>query len=206
MSPRDVVDAVKRLSPPPATLRVELVDGDPRSVAMPKAGNKWSKLATVIGALPSWVRIDALDGDGGIVGSILDEDDDDADGEDDYADDAQQERSIRLFARLLAEGQRSTMREVAKMFESASKSQAAALESVVTAMTASTEIYQQALRAQAAHAATAGGGEGESDEFNAMMKLGMMHMLQSQGRPPLAAAAQARPVPPTVPPQKGKGT
>lgn len=196
MSPRDVVEAIKRLSPPPAALVVGLVDGTEKKLAVPKAGNRWSKLESVVTGLPPWERIDAVDGDGNIVGTVLDGDED-VEVEGDEEGVTGEERTMRMFARLLADSQRSTMREAARMFDSATKHHASAFDAMVRAMEVSARSYENALRVQAANAVAGAGAGGEGDEeFNTMLKLGMMSML-NQGRP---AMPMRPPIPAAVPP------
>jgi len=201
MSPRDVVEAVKRLSPAPAALRVELVEGEAKELALPKAGNRWAKLEQLVTSLPPWVRIEALDAQGRVFGGMVNEgegeDEVEADGGDDEGELVISTGALRLFARLLADSQKTTLREASRMFESQGRATAAALEAMSDGQRMLVDTYRHAMQVQAAAQAAGAGAGGEvGDEMAMMLKLAMMGMMQPKVSGAIPAPQQQRPAVP----------
>jgi hypothetical protein len=173
----DLVDELKKYKP--TSLRVELEDGTLRTVPMPKAGARWAKAVRVLDALP-WVKVECLDGKGGILGVV------EAEEEDDPAE-RLGDGGAAALGKVLVAVMQSTMGEFRKTFESQLKGMAEIQRAMTDGMAAVTESYQTALRVQAASLAGAAAGESGHDEVVKMMQLAAM-MLHKQ---PAVAAAPA---------------
>lgn len=176
----ELVDELKKYKP--TSLRVELEDGTLRTVPMPKAGARWAKAVRVLDALP-WVKVECLDGKGGIVG-VVEMPEDEPDPSEQLGD-----ATGAAIAKVMVAVMQSTMQEFRKTFESSLKAMADMQRAVSDSMTAVTDSYQTALRVQAASLAGAGAGGGSEghDEVVKMMQLAAM-MLHRQ---PAVAAAPA---------------
>jgi hypothetical protein len=170
----DVVEALKRAVP--ASLRVTLHDGTVRTVAIAKAGNRWSKASKVLDAL-DWEQIECLDAKGhvtSVLESDLEDEDDNEPGDGGSGRDA-------AIARIMLNVMQTTMKEFRSTFDS----QIRGLGELCGALTEGTrhlsDTYRQALSVQAAHLAappTEGG-----NEVMEMMK--MAFMLRAGGPPPI---------------------
>lgn len=174
----DLTEELKKYKP--TSLRVELEDGAMRTVPMPKAGARWSKAVKVLDALP-WVKVECLDGKGGVIGVIVmpeDEEPEDLDvgsGE------------VAALGKVMLQVMQTTMSEVRKMFGDQLKGMADMQRAMSDGVSAMAESYQTALRVQAATLAASGGagGEGNHDEVMKMMQLAFMMM--NKPTPPAVA-------------------
>jgi len=170
----EAVEAIKRYAP--AALKVTLSDGSERAVAMPKAGNRWSRIAQVLDKL-SWVTIESLDAEGKLLG-VIEAEEDDAEGEEAEGDD-------HRMARVLQEVMRSTMRETRLMFDAQLRGQAGLLEAMTEGMRHLSDTYKTALQVQQATLlAPPGAAPGEDGgEVMKMMQMAMMMMAQQNQLP-----------------------
>jgi hypothetical protein len=162
----DLVEELKKHKP--VSLRVELDDGTLRTVPMPKAGARWSKAVKVLDALP-WVKVECLDGKGGIVGVI------EADEEDEPEPELGGTSEATALAKVMLAVMQTTMSEVRKMFGDQLKGMADMQRAQSEAMTSLSETYQHAMRVQAS---TVVPTAGEQDEVVNMMKMAMMMGMQ----------------------------
>jgi hypothetical protein len=168
MNARDAIEDIKRYAP--ASLKVTLQDGTEKAVAVPKAGNRWSRLSQVLDAL-LWVQIECLDKDSKLLGVIEDDEDILVDGEDDEGG-----TNIAL-ARVLMDVMRTTMKETRLMFDAQLRGQAELLTAMTEGMRHVSESYNQALKVQQAHLLAPQASEGgDSAEMMRMMQMGMAMM------------------------------
>lgn len=171
-----------------AALKVYLTDGTERAVAITKAKNKWSKLATTLDALP-WDRIECLDAKGAVIHVVDAEDDGYQDDSDDISD-----VSDAKLAKVIAGVVKFTMTECRKMFQVQIDGFSKVIEAQAEATQSLQQTYEMQARVQmAAQAAEASGG---SSEVMEMMKMAMMmSMGQKQASRPMQAPARppARP-------------
>lgn len=168
MSAADYIAQLKRFEP--AALKVTLSDGTEKPVAVPRVRNRWARVQQIIDAV-SWVRIEALDKAGAVLGMV--EDDSGAEEFVDQADD-----DMRL-AKILLEVMRSTQKETRLMFEVQMRGQAELVEALIGGVRSISQSYEQSLAVQRAAvvAEAAGGGQG-NPEMMALLQLAMTQMSQ----------------------------
>jgi hypothetical protein len=168
-----------------AVLAIELDDGSTRKYSMPKAGNRWDKLGALLDQLP-WARIEMFAADGTTLLGVVEEDEPD---EDEPGSAPRSE--LRDFARLLAEVQRTTMKETREMFSAQMRGTTELVAALIEGQRALSDSYTLALRVQAANIALPQGQE----EDATMKMLSMAMMLKGGG-------THAPPPPPPPPPKK----
>jgi hypothetical protein len=172
MSEREkAVEGIKRLAP--ASLKVTLRDGTEKPVAVPKQGNRWSRVQQVLDALP-WVAIECLDKAGGLLGVI--EDDEELE---ELVDDGNGNVGM---ARVLLEVMRLTMKEVKAMFEVQLRGTASVMQCVVDGQNAMVESYKTALVTQQQYALAAGASPDDNKEMVQMMQMAMGLMAQQKAK------------------------
>lgn len=177
MSEEHPVDALRKLEP--ASLKVTLMDGTERPVPVPKIRNRWARVIQVVDSL-SWVRIEALDKSGGVLGVVEDDEQDVEVGDD---DDGGGRRDMGL-AKVLLEVMRTSQKETRLMFEAQQKGQAELIESFGAAIKSLSNSYEQSLQVQRATAiAEAGANAGGNPEVMAMLQLAMAQMFQQPKLP-----------------------
>jgi hypothetical protein len=177
----EAVDLIKRLKGT-ASLKVTLQDGTERPVAMPKAGNRWSRVIQILDSL-LWVSIECLDKDGRLVGPAIE----DADG---LSEDPDEEAPGNAqLARVLMDVMRTTMKETRLMFDAQLRGQAELMSTMTEGMRQVSDAYRQALQVQAANLMAPPSADGERGPE-------MMQMLQ------MAMALMNRPPAPQIPPKK----
>jgi hypothetical protein len=176
-----LVDQLKRVAP--VTLRVFLLDGGERTVAVPKNRNRWARTMQVIESL-DWEKIECLDKDNRLLSAIENEEE-----ESEFADDGGDDDRLHKLGKLMLEVMRSTQAETRKMFEAQLTGQAKLVEAMVSGMQQVSDSYALALKVQAAQLTT-GGPEGGQDEVLKMMMLAGQ-LMQKPGRP-------ATPPPPPI--------
>lgn len=173
------IDALRKLNP--VALRVYLLDGSEKTVAVPKVRNRWLRTYQVIETL-TWTRIEAVDGKGAVLGVV----EDDSMVEDAVDSVEGDERDLRM-AKVLLEVMRSTQKETRAMFETQMRGQAELVEALIGGVRSIAQSYETSMQVQrAAMVAEAAGGEsGKNPEVMAMLQLamGMMH-----NRPAITAA------------------
>lgn len=173
MNGRDAIEDIKRYAA--ASLKVTLQDGTEKAVAVPKAGNRWARTSQILDSL-LWVQIECLDKDGRLLG-VIEDDEDDMAGE---ALESENESNIAL-ARLLADVQRSTMKETRLMFDVQLRGQGQLLASMVEGMQALSETYKSLLGMQAQHLLAPAGAPGPTESAEMMNMLNMaMQMMAAQ--------------------------
>jgi hypothetical protein len=169
------INAIKKANP--AALVCYLSDGTQKTVAVTKAGNRWTKMADVLDTIP-WERIECVDAKGGVLGVIENEDIDDID--DEESSSGGDARMAKIMLALM----KATMTEARKMFEAQMQGNARLVESLGEGMHSLQQVHELAMRVQLAQATGAGG----DDEVMQMMKLGLGMMMQPRippvGRPP----------------------
>jgi hypothetical protein len=171
------VDALRKLEP--ASLKVTLTDGTEKPVPVPKIRNRWARVIQVVDSV-SWVRIEALDKSGGVLG-VVEDDDQDVEVDD---DDGGGRRDMGL-AKVLLEVMRTSQKETRLMFEAQQKGQAELIESFGAAIKSLSNSYEQSLQVQRATAiAEAGANAGGNPEVMAMLQLAMAQMFQQQPKLP----------------------
>lgn len=182
MSEPHPLDELRKLDP--AALKVTLADGSERPVAVPKIRNRWQRVYQTMDALP-WVRVEALDKNGAILGVV----------EDDQADALAAESGVdelagmARMARIMLEVMRSTQRETRQMFEAQMRGNAELVEALITSMRSIASSYETSMQVERATrvAESAQGGNPE-----------IMHMLQ-------LALASGMVGPKAAPPMKPEG-
>lgn len=186
-----VIAAIKKLAP--ASLRVVLVDGTDRAVAMPKSGNRWSRLVQVLDSL-QWERIEGLDKDGKLVGAPIERELEDnlEDFDDDVDDVGGIIRSVlRDAMRMNLEVMRTTMKETRQIFDAQTKSQSDIVHAMAESLRVVQESYTLAMKVQTANILQ---GAGADDNGEVMKMLQMAMMMQAKGIAP--------PPPPAPPPAR----
>jgi hypothetical protein len=157
----DLVEVLKKYVP--TALRVELTNGTLRTVPMAKAGNKWSRAVKILDAL-DWVKVECLDGKGGVLGVV------EADLEVD--DEPAMDAGSASLAKVMLEVMRSTMREFRSTFGEQLKGMAELQKALTDGLSTVTESYQTAMRVQAAHL-TSATSEGGNEEVMRMLTMAM---------------------------------
>lgn len=175
------MDELRKLEP--VSLRVTLADGTERPVAVPRIRNRWQRVYQVLDSL-SWVRIDALDKQGAVLGVV--EDDDAAEELVDVA--SGDERDLRM-AKVLLEVMRTTQKETRQMFETQMRGQAELVEALVGGVRSISQSYEASMQIErtARLAEAAGGSQTSNPEVMAMLQLAMSSMMA----PKIAATTTA---------------
>ena len=168
----DVIDIIKRLKP--ASLKVTMSDGTERPVAVPKAGNRWSRVAQILESV-HWVTVECLDGKGSLLGPPIEAEDDEA--VEELVDEA---GGSVAMARVMLDVMRGTMKETRLMFDAQLRGQAEMMTTMTDGMRHLSEVYRQALAVQQAHlmAPAAAGAEPEGQVVMKMMQMAMLLMNQ----------------------------
>lgn len=197
-----VVNAIRKAR---ADSLVVHVGDKTETVAVPKAGARWSKLAKLLDAL-DWDSVDAYDAAGRLLGRIPNPDIADEEEEED-ADEPQEDQLVKL-ANVITGVVKTTMTECRTMFEAQLQGQAALTTAMVEGMNSVTESYKLALQVQAAatmHASSSRGGE-ESDGIppGLMQMMQAVMMMQSRSSPSTLPSPQPRPVPAPTPKKEGQ--
>lgn len=171
----------------PAKLRV-FCAGDPdtgKAVAIPSNRKKWETLAHTLDGL-DWLRIEALDARGNIVGVVArEEEPDDEEPSVDY-DAAEAARDERLLA-LMLKAQSVALSAQERSQRPLIDGMAKLVGTVTTALDATSRAYNAALAAASSIPAAAGGGEAD-ESASRFMQMVMMLAMRS-GQPGLASAA-----------------
>lgn len=154
-----------------ASLKVTLLDGTERSVAVPKARTRWSRTMQVLGAM-TWTQIECLDRDGRVL-CIVENDD----AQDTSALDVG-DVSIASVAKIMLELQRSTMKEMRSLMEGQLRGMGEVMTGIAEGMRVSSQAYREALTVQRQFLLSPSSQqeEGEGSEA-AMMKLLQMWMM-----------------------------
>lgn len=174
MKAADAVTLLKKLAP--VSLRVEQRDGETRAVAMPKAGNRWAKLEATLDGLP-WVKIEALDKEGRLLGAPIEDADAYDEGEGEDADDEPYERPGRLALEVM----RATMKECRNLVQVAMDGSAAALKALTEANQVVVDSYREAMATQRQYLTAPPGPEGPSENAEMMQMMQMFMMAQRTG-------------------------
>jgi len=163
MSEAHPLDEIRKLEP--AALKVTLSDGSERPVAVPKIRNRWQRVYQTMDALP-WVRVEALDKNGAILGVVEDDEADELAAEVGAGDPLD---GMARMARIMLEVMRSTQRETRQMFEAQMRGNAELVEALITSMRSIASSYETSMQVERATrvAESAQGGNPE-----------IMHMLQ----------------------------
>jgi hypothetical protein len=171
----------------PAKLRV-FCAGDPdngKAVAIPSNRKKWETLAHTLDGL-DWLRIEALDARGNIVGVVAREeepDDEDEPGVDyDAAEAARDERMLALMLKAQSVALAAQERSQRPLIDGMAK----LVGTVTTALDATSRAYNAALAAASSMPAAAGG---ENDESASRFMQMVMMLAMRSGQPGLANAA-----------------
>lgn len=151
----------------PASLKVTLSDGTEKPVAVPRIRNRWQRVQQTIDALP-WVRIEALDKSGAVLGMVEDES-----GAGEFVEQADDD--MRL-AKILLEVMRSTQKETRLMFEVQMRGQAELVEALISGVRSISQSYEQSLAVQRAAMVTDAAGGERNPELMAMLQLAMAQM------------------------------
>ena len=180
MSEAHPVDELRRHEP--HSLRVVLLDGTEKPVAVPRIRNRWQRVIQVLDSLP-WVRIEALDKSGAVLACVESPEADDGMDVDDDG-----KRDIGM-GRLLLEVMRTTQKESRLMYEAQLKGQASLIESMAQAMGVLVQSYEHSMNvvrtSQLAEAASTSAGS--NPEIMAMLQLAMSQL--SKPAPQIAARA-----------------
>lgn len=152
-----------------------LRDGTEKPVAVPQAGNRWSRTSQVLSALP-WVSIECLDKDGKVLGII--EDDDDVE----VGEFEEESGGSIALARTLLEVMRTTMKETRMLVDAQLRGNAEMVSAMTEGMRATADVYRQALQVQQAYL-MAPPAQGEDGAMNEMMKMMQMGMMLSANKP-----------------------
>ncbi len=190
----------------PAKLRV-FCAGDPdtgKAVAIPANRKKWETLAHTLDGL-DWLRIEALDARGNIVGVVAREEEPDDEDETavDY-DAAEAQRDERMLA-LMLKAQSVALAAQERSQRPLIDGMAKLVGTVTTALDATSRAYNAALAAASSMPATAG-GDGSDESANRFMQMAMMLLMKSgnQGAANVAgvvdAAQRVAAAKPAVPP------
>lgn len=165
------VDELRKLEP--HSLRVSLLDGTTVPVACPKIRNRWQRVIKVLDSM-AWTRIDALDKEGAVLGSVEDEDSTSFDATNEDGDDG--DRDLRI-ARVLLEVMRSTQVETRRMFEVQMRGQAELVEALIGGVRSISQSYETSMSIErAARVAEAGAAAGGNPEVMAMLQLALSQM------------------------------
>ncbi len=176
MNAAEAVEELKRLQP--AALKAVLLDGTTTPIAVPKVRNRWSRVTQVLDSIP-WVRLEALDQKGALLGAV----EDDEQVEDVVGPDGD-DRDVKI-ARVLLEVQRETLRGVTQMFATQMKGQAELVDALIGGVRSISESYQHSLQVQRAAqvAEAAGAGGGAHPEIMQMLMLAMQQPPKLTGKP-----------------------
>ncbi len=177
-----VVAAIRKLQP--VTLKVRLLDGSERTVAMPKAGNRWARIAETLDAL-QWETLECVDKDGKLLGAPIERDiepEEDFDDEDGDLTASTLRAILRDAMRVNLEIMRTTMKETRQIFDSQTKSQSELVGVMVEGLRAVQESYSLAMRVQTAQLVS--GPEGGNSEVMDMMKMALMMNMKGAAPPP----------------------
>jgi hypothetical protein len=162
------VDELRKLDP--ASLKVTLMDGSERPVAVPKIRNRWQRVYQVLDAM-AWTRIEALDKNGAVLGVL--EDDEAAEELVDAAGGG--ERDLAM-AKVLLEVMRSTQKETRQMFETQMRGQAELVEALIAGVKSIASSYETSMQVERATRVAEAAGSGTSPEIMAMLQLAMGSM------------------------------
>lgn len=171
----------------PAKLRVfsAAAPDEGKAVAIPGNRKKWESLAHTLDGL-DWLRIEALDARGNIVGVVArEEEPDDQEPDVDY-DAAEAARDERLLA-LMLKSQSVALAAQERTLRPLLDGMAKLVGTVTSALDATSRAYSAALAA--ASGAPAGAAAGESDESAGRFMQMVMMLLAQQGQPKLASVA-----------------
>lgn len=170
------VDELRKLDP--VSLKVTLSDGTEKPVAVPKVRNRWQRVYQVLDSLP-WVRVEALDKHGAVLGVV--EDDEELDAVAEEASGAGGDGYAKM-ARVMLEVMRSTQRETRMMFEAQMRGNAELVEAVIGSVKSIAASYEESMRIERA-ARVAEASSTSNPEVMGMLQLA----LASMSRPGIAA-------------------
>lgn len=154
-----------------AKLEVELADGQTRALALSERANKWEQLSQTLGAL-EWRTVTALDSAGAVLGVVTNEEEEEEDDDEQPQDFT---ASLTAFARILASSINNAMTQQRAMFQETLRGYERLIEHAFAAARTSAQVYQNALRANAAQEVVrANEGETEEDSVMNMMKMAAM--------------------------------
>jgi hypothetical protein len=185
----------------PTKFSATLRDGTVRELVLATRANKWELLLDTIGTMP-WVRIEAQDEAGRVLGAVDRDDEDAADDDDEggIADD------VERLTRIMKDVQTSTMVECRRMFADQTRVNAEMAAGMLESMRVMQESYQMAIKMTAMSAVSTNGETGEQDK---VMQMIQMAMAMKFGTPmPAIPATKPAPAPPTkamVPKPNGHG-
>jgi hypothetical protein len=154
---------------------VEVSDGSKQEVAMPKAGNRWSKLGKLFEQL-AWTSVTCLDKDRKVLGIVKNEEYEDDD-EDGGGRDDRDERLARIMSNLMT----TTMRETTRMFETQMRGSAELVSTMTEGLRSVQESYTVALRMQSVQQVAE---TSQSPEVVEMAKMAMMFLASGKQPPP----------------------
>lgn len=157
-------------------LHYVMLDGE-KKVQVPKAGNRWRKLADIMDGI-EWDTCEAFDEDGTLLGvcrneNVGDDDDDDASGP------ADAPVTVGELAHVMKDLVVSTMKETREMFQAQIEGNARIIEGMADANRTIADSYSQALQVSSAVAAAQAGSEG-GPEVMEMLKLAMPLVMMSR--------------------------
>lgn len=171
----------------PAKLRV-FTAAEPdvgKAVAIPNNRTKWANLARTLDGL-DWLRIEALDARGNIVGVVAREEEPDEEEPDvdyDAAEAARDERMLALMLKAQSVALAAQERSQRPLIDGMAK----LVGTVTTALDATSRAYNAALAAASSIPAGGAGGDGNED-VTKFMQMVMMLAMRS-GQPGIATAA-----------------
>lgn len=169
------MDELRKLEP--VSLKVTLMDGTEKPVAVPKVRNRWQRVYQILDSL-AWVRIEALDKAGAVLGVV--EDDDAA--EELVEASGGDERDMRM-AKVLLEVMRSTQKETRQMFETQMRGQAELVEALIAGVRSISQSYETSMQIERATRVAESAGSTSNPEVMAMLQLA----LSSMNRPSMPA-------------------
>lgn len=139
-------------------------DGSHKAIPLSTKANKWELLSETLSRLP-WATVEALDGEGAVLGIVEREDD-----SHDDDDDVETVSELHALAVILKDIQQTTLEQARRMFSDVIAAQSRLVENCIESTNAVRESYTLAMKVQATHNIVEGAG-GEGAEKDAVMQM-----------------------------------
>lgn len=159
-------------------------DGTKKSIPLSTKANRWELLSETLEVIP-WVSIEALDGDGNVLGAI--------DREGELVEEDIEVARGEGFARIIVSAVTSAMAETRKMFADAMRCNQEMAHSMMESQRVLVDSYQLALNVQ--RNALAQMGEATGDKQDNVMEMMKLAAMLYQGQKPTIGVTVSPPNP-----------